>query len=711
MQKLQSFLSNLNFGLVILSFILFLFDAYIHVPAALSAAGRFHPLVLHLPIGFYIIYLCLYLLTRKSDASEHTLILNLILSLTSCVAFIAAITGSFLSHDAEQYVSSEIEFHRNTAYAFAFGIYLMANIKNKTNWYFILLLVVNSVLILVVGHKGAEITHGKNFLFNQTTDDSYKPDSNASVYQIMIVPVLEKHCYSCHREEKSKGGLIMTDSIAFKKGGKSGSVILPGNADSSYLIHTLALPLEDKKHMPPKEKPQLSEEDKEILTAWINSGADFKKPIRFFKNHEAIRKLYDKKNNFNTVKEYHFELATEKTLASVNTHYMTVTPIYTGSAALNASIFLASQYSHEHLINLLKVKKQLIRLHLSDMPVSDNDVKTINKFTVLEKLVLNGTKITDNGILNLTNLQYLEILSLANTSVSKNIEPLFNKLSKLKQVYISDTNIEDNTVSQWKKKYSHITFHKSSGEDIKIKLSPPSIDNENFLIEKGEVIKLRHYVKNAKIIYTTDGTAPDSVHGNIYTNPFTIQSSTDVKAIAMKEGWYASDVVSFSLFEKGVSPDECTLLSLPNEKYRGKDSLTFLDGKRGAISNISDPNWIGYRTPMKLLFAYKEPKVVRKISICYGVQVQAYILPPTSISIWGSNDNKTFQLLSRQYPDPIDKTKLNYVNSEVAHITLKGEAFRYIKIEADNLQRLPLWHPGKGEKAWLFVDEIFFYER
>lgn len=711
MQKLFSFLSNFNFGLAILSFILCAFDTYIQVPQFFAAAGRFHPLILHLPIGFFIMYLCLYLLTEKTGSPAYTLILNLVLSLTSCVAFISAITGSLLSHEAEQYVASEIDFHRYTAYAFAFGIYLMLFVQKKSTLYFRILLVVNCVLILIAGHKGAEITHGKDFLFNPTSENTFKPDSNASAYEVMVKPVLEKHCYSCHKEEKSKGGLIMTDSIAFMSGGKSGRIIIPGNADSSYLMHTLNLPIEDKKHMPPKEKPQLSKEDKEILSAWINSGAAFNKPIRYYTAQEAIRKLYDKTNNIEKIKEYHFEPADEKTITSMNTHYMTVAPLYTGSPALNASVFLASQYSQEHLKNLMKVKKQLIQLHLSDMPVSDIDAVTINNFTALEKLILNGTKITDKGILNLTNLKQLEMLSLTNTSVSKAIEPLFKKLPLLKQVFISDTKIDDATVNQWKKRFGHITFHKSTGENFKIKLSPPSKVNENFLVEKGEEIKLRHYIKGAKIIYTTDGSQPDSVNGIVYTKPFTIQSSTDVKAIAIKEGWYASDVVNFSLFEKGLSPDECILLSQPNDKYTGKASLTFLDGKRGVISNISDPNWIGYRTPMKLLFSYKEPKVVKKISFCYGVQIQAYILPPTGISIWGSNDNKNFTLLSKHNPGPIDKTKLNFIGSEVAHILLKGEAYRYIKIEADNLQRLPLWHPGKGEKAWLFVDEIFFYDR
>ena len=31
---------------------------------------------------------------------------------------------------------------------------------------------------------------------------------------------------------------------------------------------------------------------------------------------------------------------------------------------------------------------------------------------------------------------------------------------------------------------------------------------------------------------------------------------------------------------------------------------------------------------------------------------------------------------------------------------------KYIKIIGNPVAKLPAWHPGKGEKAWIFVDEV-----
>jgi len=32
--------------------------------------------------------------------------------------------------------------------------------------------------------------------------------------------------------------------------------------------------------------------------------------------------------------------------------------------------------------------------------------------------------------------------------------------------------------------------------------------------------------------------------------------------------------------------------------------------------------------------------------------------------------------------------------------------YRYVKVIAKNYGKLPNWHPGKGENAFIFVDEI-----
>jgi hypothetical protein len=32
---------------------------------------------------------------------------------------------------------------------------------------------------------------------------------------------------------------------------------------------------------------------------------------------------------------------------------------------------------------------------------------------------------------------------------------------------------------------------------------------------------------------------------------------------------------------------------------------------------------------------------------------------------------------------------------------------KYIRLQATPVKSLPAWHPGKGQKGWIFIDEVF----
>ncbi len=81
--------------------------------------------------------------------------------------------------------------------------------------------------------------------------------------------LLKSRCFSCHNEEKAKGGLVMTSQERLLKGGDSGSAVIPGEPDKSAIITSLAEDADP--HMPPKK--QLPAEQVAKLTAWVKAGA------------------------------------------------------------------------------------------------------------------------------------------------------------------------------------------------------------------------------------------------------------------------------------------------------------------------------------------------------------------------------------------------------------------------------------------------------
>src|SRR5262245_48945102 len=85
-----------------------------------------------------------------------------------------------------------------------------------------------------------------------------------------IRPVLVEHCYQCHstQSEKLKGGLLLDDRKAVRKGGESGPAVVPGDPDASLVLQALRY---ENFEMPPKGK--LPAEVIANFEQWIKHGA------------------------------------------------------------------------------------------------------------------------------------------------------------------------------------------------------------------------------------------------------------------------------------------------------------------------------------------------------------------------------------------------------------------------------------------------------
>ena len=57
------------------------------------------------------------------------------------------------------------------------------------------------------------------------------------------------------------------------------------------MLRRIHLPLESRKHMPPQGKPQLTEEESQILDRWIKSGASFTTKVASLPERDSLRLL------------------------------------------------------------------------------------------------------------------------------------------------------------------------------------------------------------------------------------------------------------------------------------------------------------------------------------------------------------------------------------------------------------------------------------
>ncbi len=257
--------------------------------------GRFHPVLVHLPIGGLILLGTLELLARFPRYKGAAQANRLILGLTAVASVATAVLGWMLSH-AGGYNPQLLRWHKWAGIALAAACLLtwLLNWLDRPRAYHVCL-GMTLVFLVVASHLGASITHGRDFLtqfapgpFRALLSARQPPAetriitadlSRQRVFSDLIQPILERRCAACHGPEKHKGGLTMESYDTLLKGGIDGPVLIAGRALDSPMIHRLFLPLDDEDHMPPEGKPQPTYAEIAALQWWIEHGAPGDKTV------------------------------------------------------------------------------------------------------------------------------------------------------------------------------------------------------------------------------------------------------------------------------------------------------------------------------------------------------------------------------------------------------------------------------------------------
>lgn len=203
--------------------------------------------------------------------------------------------------------------------------------------------------------------------------------------------------------------------------------------------------------------------------------------------------------------------------------------------------------------------------------------------------------------------------------------------------------------------------------------------------------------------YTLDGSEPDA-QSPVFTAPFALAESAAIKAAIFREGKRISQTAAA---QARISPHikSVSLLTPPSKKYPAKGALTLLDGPNGT-PGAQGSHWLGYEEgDFEAIVELKKERPVNEAGIRYLSNTGAWIFPPTRIEVSFSSNGKEFTNAIEQdfppLPGPEEPEAVAW-KTEV-----DGQKARFVKYRAVNTGQCPDWHMGKGEKAWLFVDEIF----
>ncbi len=251
--------------------------------------GRFHPLLVHLPIGGLILVGLLEVLARFSHFQRAAQNRQLLLGVVALSSLTAAAGGWLLSQSGG-YDAELLRWHKWTGLAFA-GVCTttwLLSLGHRARAYQLSLAGALGLLV-VASHLGGSITHGRDFLVRfapaplrrwiggetlpATTEAGNSDSMSRQVFNELVQPILKDRCSACHGAEKHKSGLRLDSWEAVGKGGSSGPIFVAGQASDSHIIQRLLLPLSDDDHMPPEGKPQPTRAEIELIQWWIKTMA------------------------------------------------------------------------------------------------------------------------------------------------------------------------------------------------------------------------------------------------------------------------------------------------------------------------------------------------------------------------------------------------------------------------------------------------------
>jgi len=725
MSRHVSVLSNLIIVLQVFLVVFCFVDVSV-LPHSVLFIGKLHPVVLHLPITLIILLIpfSLYVQKRKEQADINALF-EITLHYVALIATLTALAG-FLLAAGGGYDAEALRFHKWLGVSIAFVshalLYLRKAFVSRLAFWNTSLLA--TLLLTIAGsHYGGTLTHGEGFFaFNDKKESGVVIPTfteKTTVFAGAVQPVLMAKCAYCHNDQKMKGGLNMKDIASMIKGGKNGAMWVSGDPEKSMMVQRMLLDLDDKNHMPPKGKTQLSSAEMHLFAEWIRAGANPKTTYHSLAETDTIKKIIAKIiETAPTLKEekvYAFEAASASSIKKLNSPFRTIRQLSANSPALSVTFYLQEKFTLDLLKECKEIGNQIVELNLSGMPADDQIFPIISSFPNIEKLNLNGTSITGKGVKEIASLKNIEHLSLASTSINRDDLNSLSKISALKSIYIWNTKVNEGDLASLKSKSKTIQWEigyiPNKGEVLQLSVPSPA-DKDKVILDNEEFIVLKNPMPNSKIRYTTDGTTPDSLTGKIYTTPIPATNLLRIKAITTATGWICSDLADFSFYRKGIPCDSAKLLTEPS---RGGpfDAKILIDLKKG-LSQTADQlytSWLGFiDNPFKAGFYFKKNTPINKVVISTADMTGssgANPFPPSKIIIKGGPDSKHLKQIGTASPEAPGARR---PNASIPYIvSIEPGTYNYIEVEVQELAKLPNWHQDKGNRAWVFVDEVFFY--
>ena len=429
--------------------------------------GRFHPLLVHLPIGFLLLGILMEWYQRIRKTKKLSNLISYAWLLGGIGGALAAFCGWWLG-ETGLYFENDLFLHRWIGIAIVIisfiGWWLKkkpeqhANVIHQTTNFLIL------GLVLFEGHLGGNLTHGSDYLYeyapewirnmmmpekDEMTDLS--KNETVFIYEDLVQPIFVRKCFACHNNEVQRGGLNMISIDSMLIDSSKDPIFLGGNTEESELFRRITLPQRNVKFMPPVGDPLTYDEIK-IVEWWIAQGASANTKVGDTDLPESLKPAILRQYGLDANPKPYYEMVNISPLDStvirtIEQNGFTVKSLGDDNPLIDIK-FTGSKLTLEQLKSLEQAAAHITWLSVARTNITDDWLTIISSFENLTRLQLEKTAITDQGIRIITNLKHLEALNLYGTNITDSSLEDIKKIEGLQRVYLWGTKVSNQAAKE-----------------------------------------------------------------------------------------------------------------------------------------------------------------------------------------------------------------------------------------------------------------------
>ena len=425
--------------------------------------GRFHPLVVHLPIAFLLLVPLLECAGWIRRWNHVQAAAEFVLTLAAVSTLVAAWLGWLLAWSGG-YEGILVTRHMWGGFSLAVAVLLCLALRSRVNRLYGVVLVVTLILLAWTSDKGGKLTHGETFMTRHmpgrlrtllgvpavrstgqpsieaagVIPTAHSPElPSATFFESRVAPIFEDKCSTCHSAEKRKGKLRLDSFENVMRGGKDGIVVKSGDPSHSELFRRINLPSDDKDFMPTDGKPPLTPSEVRVIELWIASGASKTLPAVEVRGAPplpvytppALPLAKDYRPQLSLISGLEQELGIRLVPRSRNP----------GDGLILRTVSAPEHCDDAAIARLEPVATLIVDAELARTKISDAGLKTLATFSNLRSVDLAHTSVTSKGIPILARLDHLERLNLTATSVDDAGVAALRRKRTLKHLYLFET--------------------------------------------------------------------------------------------------------------------------------------------------------------------------------------------------------------------------------------------------------------------------------